>query len=161
MHLETKDGRVYIESGAADKVDAMFESFVNPDLTANQLNHAVKSAFQKKLDKLKNAIPQEKFANLYDWTMFTRPTIDGKPNHLPYYTFWHDIYRDKHPWIMLLIARQMGKSTYFSNRAGYTMTKKWNSNVLYLTYEDESRSVFSKKFRSMWKESDILSLILG
>ena len=156
MHLETKDGRVYVESGAADKLDAVLESFFNPDVTAEQLSRAVKFAFQKKLDKLKKAIPQEKFVNLYDWTMFTRPTVDGRTNQLPYLTFWHDIYRDKHPWIMLLIARQMGKSTYFSNRAGYTMTKKWNSTVLYMTYEDESRSVFSKKFRSMWRESDIL-----
>ena len=152
-YIETKDGRVYLEKNKSRKLEEELDIF-NEEGT--QLSLVQLCALSKKLDKLRKAIPPEKFANLYDWTIFARPTVDGIPNRLAYFTFWHDIYRDNHPWIMLMIARQMGKSTYFSNRAGYTMTKKWGSSCLYLTYEDESRSVFSKKFRSMWRESDIL-----
>lgn len=118
----------------------------------------VKNPLQAKLDQLATLIPQTKFANLLEWSLYCRPTVEGRPNYLKYVPFWHDIYKDDWHWIMLMIARQMGKSTYAATRKGYTMTKRPRANTLYITYEDESLSVFSQeKFRGMWKESPILS----
>lgn len=115
------------------------------------------SAYQQKLDQLAALIPKDKFANMLEWSLYCRPTVQGRANILKYLKFWHDIYRDDWHYIILLIARQMGKSTYAATRKGYAMTRRSHTETLYITYEDESLRVFSKKFRSMWKESPILS----
>jgi len=128
---------------------------------AKQLIHPVKdqrlSSLQAKINQLSKLIPKEKFADLLSWTLFTRPTVSGRPNYLPYAQFWHDIYKDDWSWIMLLIARQMWKSNYLSSRLARKMTSRPGSQVLYGTYEDESLSVFSTIFRyELFNASPIL-----
>lgn len=124
---------------------------------AERDNWSKRFRFQDKIEQLNKLIPSEKFANMYEWSLYCRPTVDGRPNLLKYLKFWQDIYKDDWHYIILLIARQMGKSTYAATRKAYMMTKRPRSQTLYITYEDESLRVFSKKFRSLWKESPILT----
>lgn len=121
-----------------------------------QSDPKTRNRLQEKLDQLARLIPQDKFKDLLEWSLYCRPTVDGNPNFLRYLKFWQDIYRDDWHWIILLIARQMGKSTYAASRKGYMMTRRPHTQTLYITYEDESLKVFSEKFRAMWRESPIL-----
>lgn len=121
------------------------------------------SPLQAKIEYLSSLIPSKINDDLLAWTMYVRPVVAGRENLLKYTPFWHDIYRDTWKWIQLLIARQMWKSNYLGSRMARKMTQKPGVHVLYGTFEDESLTVFSKKFRyELWNASPILrQFILG
>lgn len=83
----------------------------------------------------------------YEWTLRFRQRIEGKPNVLKYLPMWHQIYRDEHPWIMLAIARQRGKSTWGGGLLAYYGSKMHKKGV-YVTFSDTSLRNFSNdKYR--------------
>lgn len=84
----------------------------------------------------------------YDWTLKFRQVVEGHKNVLKYLPMWRRIYLDEHPWIMLLIGRQRGKTTYGGGRMAYYLTQD-HKKVVYVTFEDESLRTFSSdKFRN-------------
>lgn len=132
--------------------------FVNSKPGETKAAAAKISALQQRLKELETLIPKEKFDDLLDWTIYVRPTVAGRPNYLPYIVFWHDIFKDKHSWLMLLIARQMWKSNYVAARMARRMVQNPLSQVLYATYEDDSLTKFSTILRyEFFKASEILS----
>src|SRR5437867_1561488 len=83
----------------------------------------------------------------FDWTLKFRSVVEGKKNVLDYLPMWHDIYKDDHPWIMLLMARQLGKTTYGGGRLAYFGTQPHTKGV-YIVNSDERLASFSNdKFR--------------
>lgn len=92
-----------------------------------------------------------------EWTLKVRPTIDGMDNIIKYIPMYQRLYEDEWNWIMIKFARQTGKSTYDASRLGWFATTKPNKRAVYVTYEDESLSVFSnERFRdALWYESPI------
>lgn len=153
------DGRrVIIGKDSVTRCIETLSNDKNPQSAATAITNL--SPLQQKLNYLMSLIPESKFENILEWSLHCRPQIQGRSNILKYLKFWHDIYKDDWYWIMLLIARQMGKSTYAASRKGYKMTKAPNTETLYITYEDESLRVFSRRFRRMWKESEILRQFL-
>jgi len=90
----------------------------------------------------------------YMWTERFRKVVEGKPNVLKYLPMWKDIYKDEHPFIMLNIGRQLGKTTYGGGRLAYYGTKMHTKSV-YVTFEDESlRSFSNDKYRGSILHSD-------
>lgn len=84
----------------------------------------------------------------FDWTLKFRKVIEGHKNVLELLPMWHQIYKDEHPNIYLLIGRQRGKSTYGGGRMAWYLTQQ-HKKVVYVTFEDESlRSFSSDKFRN-------------
>lgn len=92
-----------------------------------------------------------------DWVIQVRPTIEGRKNIINYLPMYRHLYMDEWVKIMIIFARQMGKSTYLASRAGWKMTTKPNFRGTFVTHEDEALSVFSnEKFRqALWQESPI------
>lgn len=83
----------------------------------------------------------------YDWNIRFRKTIEGHPNVLKYLPMWHAIYRDETPFIMLAIARQLGKTTWAGGLLAYYGTQPHKKGV-YVTFSDESlRSFSNDKYR--------------
>lgn len=90
----------------------------------------------------------------YEWTLRFRPLIEGKKNLLRYLVMWHDIYQDENPWIMLLIARQLGKATWGGGMLAYYGSKMHKKGV-YVTFSDESlRSFSTDKYRGSILHTD-------
>jgi hypothetical protein len=90
----------------------------------------------------------------YEWTLRFRPLIEGKKNLLRYLVMWHDIYQDENPWIMLLIARQLGKTTWGGGMLAYYGSKMHKKGV-YVTFSDESlRSFSTDKYRGSILHTD-------
>lgn len=83
----------------------------------------------------------------YDWNLKFRNRIEGKPNILKYMPMWKAIYEDNHPFIMLVIARQLGKTTWAGGLLAYYGTQDHTKGV-YVTFSDQSLSTFSNdKYR--------------
>jgi hypothetical protein len=90
----------------------------------------------------------------YEWSLRFRPMIEGKKNMLRYLVMWHDIYRDEHPWIMLSIARQLGKTTWGGGKLAYYGCKI-HTKAVYVTFSDESQRSFSNdKYRGSVLHTD-------
>jgi hypothetical protein len=159
MHIiSSKYGKIIVDKDSLDVLRQQIQSITDPE---SAIKTPRMTALQAKLDALAKLIPEHAFENLLSWTMYTRPVVAGRPNYLKYVQFWHDIYKDDHKWIQLLLARQMWKSNYLAARLGRKMTQYPGSHVLYGTYEDESLTVFSSKFRfELFNASSILRQFL-
>ncbi len=93
-------------------------------------------------------IDREQFnLSYYEWTKKFRKIVEGKTNVLEYLPFWVDIYNDPIPWLMLVLGRQTGKTTYGGGRLAYYGTQDHTKSI-YITFSDESlRSFSNDKFR--------------
>lgn len=152
--ISSKFGDIPVGKDSLSNLKQKVQSINNPQ---SVLLTPKTSALQAKLDALLKLIPIEYLNDLLSWTLYTRPTVSGRPNYLKFAKFWHDIYKDDWKWIMLLIARQMWKSNYLSVRLAKKMTSNPGTQVLYGTYEDESLTVFSTRFRyELFNASPIL-----
>jgi hypothetical protein len=86
-----------------------------------------------------------------EWALKARPVVDGRPNYIQYLPYMKQVYEDQWSYIMVVFARQMGKSTLGTTEMGCHSTTKPGSESTYVTYEDLSLSTFAhEKFRPMW-----------
>lgn len=86
--------------------------------------------------------------SFFDWNLTYRHYIEGHQNVLEYLTIWHQIYKDTHPTIILVIPRQTGKTTLLAGKLAYNGTSKRNHKTTYITFSDESlRSFSNDKYR--------------
>ncbi|MCH7560476.1 MAG: hypothetical protein IIC67_03755 [Thaumarchaeota archaeon] len=105
----------------------------------------------KQVDELANAtqecLPQlEK--EFIAWQMQCRPVIKGEPNRIKYLPMMREIAEDPHPWIVLLLARQWGKTTHIASVLGYRASTNISYDQTYINFEIEALKTFSEnKFR--------------
>lgn len=73
------------------------------------------------------------------------------------------IARDAHPFIMLLLARQWGKTTYFASTLGFNASTHEDFDQTYINFELESLKTFSdNKFRKdLFRSYPLSEYILG
>ena len=94
--------------------------------------------------------------NRLEWSLTVRPTIDGRKNIVQYMPMLQRLHEDNWGWIMIKFARQMTKSAYLSTRMAHLMTTKPNQKTIFVTFEDEALTAFSRdKFRTLWSESEL------
>jgi hypothetical protein len=131
------------------------------DLQENARRKAQKAEDRRKLKENNKAttetlkIDTDKFKlPYYEWTIKFRKIIEGHQNILEFLPMWEPIYRDAHPFLMLAIGRQLGKTTYGGGRLAYVGTQEHTKGV-YVTFEDESlRSFSNDKFRGSILHAD-------
>ena len=94
---------------------------------------------------------------LKEFCLEARPTIEGRPNIIQFIPYMQRLYEDEWLKIMIIWARQGGKTTYDATRLGHQALKQANSKSIFCTHQDLALSVFSnEKFRdAFWFESPI------
>lgn len=85
--------------------------------------------------------------DFFEWILTVRPEIDNKPYSFLPYPFWHHILDDEHHQLMAMAGRQVFKSTWFCNILAHLATTVKNSTGVYCSYDDESVSKFSYRYR--------------
>lgn len=85
--------------------------------------------------------------NLIDWTLTSRPFIDGKKYSFLAYPMWKEIYESEAYQLMVMAGRQTTKSTWFTNVLGNLATTQPESVGIYVSHDDLSVGKFSHKFR--------------
>ena len=86
--------------------------------------------------------------NFIAWNYQCRPFIKGEPNRLKHLPMMLSISKDLHPFIMLLLARQWGKTTHFASVLAHGASTNNNYDQTYINFEQESLKTFSdNKFR--------------
>jgi len=105
----------------------------------------------KQVDELANSLnvslPQlEK--DFIAWQIQCRPVIKGEPNRIKYLPMMSSIAEDLHPFIVLLLARQWGKTTHFASVLAHGASTNNNFDQTYINFEQEALKTFSdNKFR--------------
>lgn len=125
-------------------------------ISSTKRNARLKHLLESNKGKTERAsIDVKKFdLSYYEWTLRYRRLIEGKPNVLELLPMWEAIYKDEQPWIMLAMARQLGKTTYGGGRLAYQGTQMHTKSV-YVTYSDESlRSFSNDKYRGSILHTD-------
>ncbi|MCA9828658.1 MAG: hypothetical protein KC444_09795, partial [Nitrosopumilus sp.] len=91
-----------------------------------------------------------------EWALKARPIVDGRPNYLRYLPYMQRVYEDESNHVMVVFARQMGKSTLATTTMGCESTTIPGHEITYVTYEDLSLSTFSnEKFRPMFETEQL------
>ena len=79
------------------------------------------------------------------WIEEARPFVEGRPRSFLIAPFWEDIYRDNQPNKFIIGGRQIFKSTYTTDILVHETTAIPKSQVLYCTFDDISKSGFSRQ----------------
>jgi len=79
------------------------------------------------------------------WIEEARPLVEGRPRSFLVAPFWIDIYRDNNPNKFIIGGRQIFKSTYTTDILAYETTAFPGSQVCYVTFDEISRSGFSRQ----------------
>ena len=114
----------------------------------NKILERAVSRFYRKKDNAEwfgNGLDAESY---YDWTIKYRKVVEGHAQALQFLPMWIQIYKDDFEDMMLLLARQTGKTTYAMGRPAFNGTSKYNHVTTYVTFSDESLATMSKdKYR--------------
>jgi len=107
---------------------------------------------QRQVDEFLAQAPKEGLPKLEQsfipWNLQCRPVIKGEPNRLKYLPMILEVAKDVHPFIMLLWARQFGKTTHFASVLGHGASTNNNYDQTYINFELEALKTFSdNKFR--------------
>jgi len=79
------------------------------------------------------------------WIEEARPLVEGRPRSFLVAPFWEDIYRDNNPNKMIIGGRQIFKSTYTTDILAFETTAFPGFQSCYVTYDDVSRSGYSRQ----------------
>jgi len=79
------------------------------------------------------------------WIEKARPFVEGRPRTFLVAPMWVDIYRDNNPNKMIIGGRQIFKSTYTTDILSFETTAFAKSQVCYVTFDDVSKSGFSRQ----------------
>lgn len=98
-----------------------------------------------------------------DWELYCRSTIKGEPNRIKYLPMMLEIARDTYSFIMLLLARQWGKTTHFASTLAFNASTHESFDQTYINFELESLKTFSdNKFRKdVFRYYPLSEYILG
>ena len=107
---------------------------------------------QRQVDEFLAQAPKEGLPKLEQsfipWSLQCRPVIKGEPNRIKYLPMMRSIAEDLHPFIMLLLARQWGKTTHFASVLAHGASTNNNYDQTYINFELEALKTFSdNKFR--------------
>jgi len=86
-------------------------------------------------------LPQDPFK----WIEVARPLVENRPRNFLHAPFWEDIYRDNQPNKFIIGGRQIFKSTYTTDVLANETTSMAGSQVCYVTFDEISRSGFSRQ----------------
>ena len=104
------------------------------------------AAKQKQVGEMLANVPKESLPPLEKdfiaWQMQCRPVIKGEPNRIKYLPMMRSIAEDLHPFIMLLLARQWGKTTHFASVLAHGASTNNNFDQTYINFELESLKTF-------------------
>lgn len=118
-------------------------------MTADELKRILQ---QKQVDELLATAPKEGLPpvekSIIPWMLQCRPVIKGEPNRIKFLPMLRDVAEDLHPFIMLLWARQWGKTTHFASVLAHAASTNKSYDQTYVNFELESLKTFSEnKFR--------------
>lgn len=106
---------------------------------------------EEKRKEILDTLPEYPHTRL-EWSLAARPTVDGRINYLKFLPYMRQVYEDEWNHVMVVFARQMGKSTLATSTMGCESTSIPGNESTYVTYEDLSLSTYSnEKFRPMWE----------
>ena len=107
---------------------------------------------QRQIDELLAKAPKSGLPKLeksfVPWSLQCRPIIKGEPNRLKYLPMMMEISEDLYSFIMLLLARQWGKTTHFASILAHGASTNNSYDQTYINFELEALKTFSdNKFR--------------
>ncbi len=106
-------------------------------------------AFRRKILKekvsRKSILPEFAMMSFLEWVRAVRPIVDGKPRNFFAIPFWEEIYKDGHPYIMIVAGRQTHKSTYATDLIADEATRTASVQVCYITHSQNSQTAFSRQ----------------
>ena len=129
------------------------------------MNQRIAELEQKQVDEMLAKAPKEGLPKLEQsfipWNLQCRPVIKGEPNRLKYLPMILEVAKDVHPFIMLLWARQWGKTTHFASVLAHGASTHNSYDQTYINFELEALKTFSdNKFRkdvfSSWPLSEYI-----
>lgn len=86
--------------------------------------------------------------NRIDWEYYCRPIIKGIKNRLKLRPMLLKIILDFHPFIMLLLARQWGKTTIIASNLAFHASTKEHFDQMYFNFKEANLKTFTEnKFR--------------
>lgn len=83
--------------------------------------------------------------DLLKWIEEARPFIGNERQSFLAFPMWPDVYRDNNPLKMIVGGRQIAKSTYITNILGFETTAFAGTEAIFVTYDDISKSGFSRQ----------------
>lgn len=93
---------------------------------------------------LKNSEEKSLPTGIMDWTKI-RPIVENQKRNFLACPFWIPIYNDPHNYQMIMGGRQIYKSTACTDFIAHAATTTPGIQVCYVTYDQESLSLFSKQ----------------
>jgi len=82
---------------------------------------------------------------ILDWIDYARPIVENKKRDFLTSPFWLPIYNDVHDYQMIIGGRQIYKSTACTDFIAFAATAQPGIQVCYVTYDQQSLSLFSKQ----------------
>ena len=82
-------------------------------------------------------------SDVMTWIEEVRPFAEGKKRVI--LPIWRDIYNDNFNNKMIVGGRQIFKSTYTTDILAFEATAKRNAQLVYVTYDDNNRTSFSRQ----------------
>jgi hypothetical protein len=93
---------------------------------------------------LKNSEEKSLPTGIMDWTKI-RPIVENRKRSFRTCPYWVPIYTDPHNYQMIMGGRQIFKSTACTDFLAHAATTQSGIQVCYVTYDQESLSLFSKQ----------------
>lgn len=109
-----------------------------------QLEKSINFRTNKEIENELSLLPTDRL----EWELFCRPTIKGKLNRIKYFPMLTKIIEDRHPFKLLRLARQWGKTTIVGSELAYTASTNYDYDLTYFNFKiDNLRTFSNSKFR--------------